>query len=66
MDIYQGHAKEKAGTRQDIYKDIAADLLKNDLMDLSNYDTETIEGVTVTILNKHLGKYIIIQGQEIQ
>lgn len=59
MDIHQE-------TRQDIYKDIATDLLKNDLMDLKTYDTETLEGVTMEILNKHLGEYIIIQGHEIQ
>lgn len=53
-------------TRQDIYKDIATDLLKNDLLDLSVYDPESAEGGTIEILNKHLGEYIIIQGKEIQ
>lgn len=53
-------------TRQDIYKDIATDLLKNDLLDLSVYDPESAEGGTIAILNKHLGEYIIIQGKEIQ
>jgi hypothetical protein len=53
-------------TRQEIYKDIAADLLKNDLIDLGAYDPESAEGVTMEILNKHLGEYIIIEGHEIQ
>ena len=53
-------------TRQNIYKDIAIDLIKNDLLDLKSYDPETAEGVTINILEKNLEKYIIIQGQEIK
>jgi hypothetical protein len=53
-------------TRKGIYKNIATDLLKNDLLDLRQYDPETAEDVTINILEKNLGRYIIIQGTEIK